>query len=163
MAGNPVTVTLPEPLLKEIRGRARRAKRSVEAEVVQLLNDAVGDARNGSANETAGKTPRSRRGKRAEADPVEDALPPDIAAEIARIEQLDEAGLRQAVHPILTKKQARRLADLNRKAQDEGLNKAEEKERDELLEIYEKSVVFRATALAELHKRGVDVSEFIAP
>lgn len=163
MAHNPVTVTLPEPLLSEIRGRARRAKRTVEAEVVQLLNDAVADLRNGSANGTAGKRPRTRRGKRAEPDPFEDSLPSDVAAELARIEQLDEEGLRKAVHPLLTKKQGKRLADLNRKAQDEGLSKAEEKERDELLEIYEKSVVFRATALAELHKRGVDVSEYLAP
>jgi hypothetical protein len=72
-----------------------------------------------------------------------------LPAEIARIEQLDEKGLREAVQPIPKLKQAERLAALNRKAQDEGLTKAEEKERDELLAIYEESVVVRATALAE--------------
>jgi hypothetical protein len=162
MAGNPVTVTLPEPLLKEIRGRARRAKRTVEAEVIQLLNDAVGDGRNGSAQGTAGKKPNSRRGKRAEPDPVEDALPPDIAEAVARVPLLDDRALREAMKPLMTPKQAKRLAELNYKAQDKGLTPAEETERDELLDVYDKSMLVRAAVMAELRKRGVEVAELIA-
>jgi type I restriction-modification system DNA methylase subunit len=94
---------------------------------------------------------------------VEAQLAPDIKAELDRIEKLDQEALLDAVTPIMRPKQARRLASLNRKAQDEGLTDGEERERDELLHVYEKSMVIRATALAELHKRGVDVSELIAP
>jgi hypothetical protein len=60
-------------------------------------------------------------------------------------------------------KQAERLADLNRKAPDECLTVREEQERDRLLDVYEKAIVVRAKAMAELHKRGVDVSEVLAP
>lgn len=94
---------------------------------------------------------------------AEAQLAPAIKAELDRIEKLDQEALLAAVTPIMRPKQAKRLASLNRKAQDEGLTDAEERERDELLQIYEKSIVVRATALAELHKRGVDVSELIAP
>ena len=44
MAAKSLTVAVPETLLKRIRGRARLAKRTVEAEVVHLLTDAVSAA-----------------------------------------------------------------------------------------------------------------------
>ena len=161
MAANPVTVMLPEPLLKEIRGRARRAKRTVEAEVVELLNEAIcagGTAlTNGTPAEKAPADPADR-GK----EPPDDGLPPDIVKALAEIERLDDRALRKAARPGMTPRQAERLAVLNRKAQAEGLSDAEERERVKLLHVYEKAVVVRAKALAELHKRGVDVSELIA-
>jgi hypothetical protein len=90
-------------------------------------------------------------------------LPPDISEALARVEHLDAKELRQAVIPEISRQQSDRLADLNRKAQDDGLSKAEEVERDELLHLYEKSIVVRAKALAELRRRGVDISDLIAP
>jgi plasmid stability protein len=44
MRSNSVTVDIPDNLLKRIRARARKAKRTVEAEVVSLLSDAVAPA-----------------------------------------------------------------------------------------------------------------------
>ena len=55
------------------------------------------------------------------------------------------------------------LEALNRKAQSKGLTDVEERERDELLHVYEKSMVVRSAVLAELHKRGIDVSKLITP
>jgi hypothetical protein len=90
-------------------------------------------------------------------------LAPDIAEALARLDRLDTPGLREAATPLITPKQAGRLADLNRKAQDTGLSDKEEQERDRLLHVYEKAMVVRAKVLAELHKRGEDISEFVAP
>jgi plasmid stability protein len=162
MPAKTLTVAIPEALLKQLRGRARRAKRTVEAEVLKLLSDAVlggnGSPTNGTGHHRNGR-PTTVVGKE------EDELSPDIKAAIAEVGQLDEAGLRKAVVPLMKPKQAKRLADLNSKAQAKvtGLTDAEEAERDELLHLYEKSMVVRASALAELHKLGVDVSEFIRP
>ena len=157
MAAKPLTVAVPENLLNQLRRRARRAKRTLEAEVIQLLTDAV------SAGDRAPPSKASHQ-RNGQPEPNEDQeLPADIAEAIAKVERLDEAGLRKAVVPLMKPKQAKRLADLNYKAQDTGLTDAEELERDELLHLYEKSMVVRASALAELHKIGVDVSEFIAP
>jgi uncharacterized protein YnzC (UPF0291/DUF896 family) len=160
MPAKTLTVAVPEPLLKELRGRARRAKRTVEAEVLKLISDAV----------TAGDQPpangagHDRNGRVIVAGPQEDeALPADIQAAIAEVERLDEAGLRRAVADVLSTKEVRRLEALNRKAQKEGLTAAEAKQRDELSHRYEKALVVRAKALAELHKRGVDGADLLAP
>lgn len=136
MSAKSLTVAVPESLFKQIRTRAKQAKRTVEAEVVTLLSEAVSDV---------------------------DRLPPDIVEVLANVEHLDDAALRDAIIPILTKKQAKRLAALNYKAQDDGLTDAEELERDELLQVADKSMILSAAVLAELRKRGVDVSKLIAP
>ncbi len=93
----------------------------------------------------------------------EEALPPDIAEAVAQLKGFDETKLRDAAADVLSPKEVRRLETLNRKAQNESLTVAEEEERDELSHRYEKALVVRATALAELHKRGVDVADLIAP
>ena len=135
MSAKSLTIAVPETLLKQLRARARQAKRSVDSEVVNLLNDAIS---------------------------AEERLPPDIEAAIADVERLDEAGLRRAVVPLMKPKQAKRLEALNYKEQDEGLTPAEQEEREKLSHLYDKSMIVRATALAELHKLGVDVNELIA-
>ena len=88
---------------------------------------------------------------------------PRFVEAMAKIERLGTAELYEAVKPLMTAKQTKRVAALNRKAQDEGLSDAEENERNELLHVYDKPVLVRSAALAELHKRGVNVNELIAP
>jgi len=122
-------------LLKQIRTRAKQAKRTVEAEVIELLSEAVSD---------------------------DDHLAPDIVEAMAKVEHLDDESLRDAMTSIMTKKQAKRLAALNYKAQDEGLSVEEKSEQEGLLHVYDKSMVVRAAVMAELHKRGVNVAELIA-
>jgi plasmid stability protein len=187
MSTRKLTVALPDGLLARIRDRARQANHAVEAEILDLLAAAVPADPTPSTDLTkatpaAGKRPRTRRTERTDANgqraggragsaarpktagsPDEEALPPDIAEEVSRVETLGTDGLLKAAKPAMSPRQTKRLADLNRKAQDEGLTDAEEKERDELLHLYEKAMVVRATALAELRKRGVDVSDLIAP
>jgi hypothetical protein len=167
MPAKPFTIAVPETLLKRIRGRARLAKRTVEAEVIQLLSDAVAQP-NGVENLPGKEQPGARKdnmrnGKPSRITQSEDEeLPPDIVEAMAKIERLDTAALHKAVKPLMTTKQANRAAALNYKAQAEGLTDAEEKERDELMHVYNKSVLVRSAAFAELHKRGVNVNELIA-
>jgi len=82
---------------------------------------------------------------------------------ISQVPKLDDGELRKAVKPIMTPKQSERLAELNRKAQAGGLIDAEKVEQRELLHVYDKSMVVRAAVLAELNKRGFDVSKYVAP
>jgi hypothetical protein len=162
MPSKTLSVVIPDRVLTNIRKRARQAKRTVEAEIVSLLTEAVNGA-NGPMHKNPGRVRKTKPTKTNAIAEVEETLPPDIEAAIAEVEQLDDIGkLREAVVPLMKPKQAKRLEALNRKAQDEGLTDAEERERDELLHLYDKSMVVRATALAELHKRGVDVNELIA-
>lgn len=136
MPSQTLTVSVPDVVLARIRNRARQANRTVEVEVVHLLTDATAS---------------------------EDSLPPDIEAAVAAIGSLNEAALRVAAQSRLSKKESARLAALHHKRQKDGLTRAEDKERRELMHRYEKAMVVRATALAELHRRGVDVKEFVAP
>ena len=145
--------------------------RQIDALVYELygLTDAEIRIVEGETDDYAGNPPPSdgghqRNGKSDVGVSHEDEeLSPDIAAAIAQMKNLDETKLRHAVEDVLSTKDVRRLEALNRKAQNEGLSAAEQKERDELSHNYEKALVVRATALAELHKRGVDVADLIAP
>jgi plasmid stability protein len=185
MSTRKLTVALPDGLLARLRDRARQANHSVEAEILDLLAAAVPADPTPSTDLTkatpaAGKRPRMRRTERADAngqrgggEPTsaarpkatgpkdEEALPADIAAAVERIPSLNDRALRAAMKPLMTRRQAERLAALNYKAQDEGLTAAERAEQDELLHISDKSMLVRAAAMAELHKRGVDVAKLI--
>jgi plasmid stability protein len=136
MPANSLTVSVPQTLLTRIRDRAKQAKHSLEAEVVILLRDAV------SADEQ---------------------LPVEIELALAEIPRLDDRDLQKALKPTITKKQSERLAALTFKAQDKGLTTPERREQEELLRVADKSMLVRAAVLAELHKRGVDVSQYVAP
>jgi plasmid stability protein len=170
MATRKLTVTVPDPLLARLRDRARRANRTVEAEVLDLLAAAVPADSDPARTPTAGGR-RPRRSHRAEAngaaashpaaDSPDEALPPDIAAAVERVASLDDRALRAALKPLLTPRQAKRLAELNYKAQAKGLTAAERAEQDELVHMADKSMVVRAAVMAELHKRGVDVAKLI--
>ena len=161
MSSQTLSVAVPQRILAQIRKRARQAKHTVEAEVVHLLTEAVAGA-NGAVSEKSKPVKKQPVDTEAGSD-EDDKLPPDIEAAIAKVEGLDNAGLRQAAEDVLSSKEVRRLESLNRKAQNGGLTAAEQKERDELSHSYEKALVVRSTAIAELHKRGVDVADLIAP
>jgi len=161
MPSSTISVAVPQRVLAQIRKRARQAKHTVEAEVVHLLTEALTGA-NGAVREKS-KPKRKKPLETEAASDADEALPPDIEAAIAGLKEFDEAKLREAAEDVLSTKEVRRLETLNRKAQNEGLTAAEKTERDELSHRYEKAMVVRATALAELHKRGVDVADLIAP
>ena len=131
-----VTVEVPDQVLARLRDRARRSRRTVEAEVVDLLTDATR---------------------------TEDDLPADIEAAAAAIGLLDEPALRIAVESRLSRADSDRLAALHLKRQKDGLTRTEDRERRDLMRRYEKALVVRATAIGELRRRGIEVAEFVAP
>jgi plasmid stability protein len=160
MPAKTLTVAVPEPLLKQLRSRARRGKRTVEAELLKLIGDAVSADDETPANGAGHR----RNGRHKAAGPKEDEpLTPDIESALAEIRRLDDAGVRRLAKDVLSTKEVRRLEALNRKAQKSTLTAAEEKQRAELSHSYEKALVVRSAAIAELHNRGVDVAELIAP
>jgi hypothetical protein len=134
MSSRNLNVPVSDEVFARIRERARHGKRSMEAEVADVVAEAFGDP-----------------------------VLPEIGGAVTAVGFLDEPALRVAAESRLSKKESDRLASLHRKRQKDGLTRAEDKERRVLMHRYEKAMVVRATALAELHKRGVDVSEFVAP
>src|SRR5262245_57277688 len=121
MSSRNLIVPVSDEVFARLRDRARHAKRTVEAEVASLIADAT----------SSGGT-----------------LPVDVEAAVGAISSLDEPALRVAAESRLSKKEVARLAALHRKRQKDGLTRAEDKERRELMHQYEKAVVVRATALA---------------
>jgi TaqI-like C-terminal specificity domain len=93
----------------------------------------------------------------------DEEIPDDVLKALNGIHGLDTEQLRDAARDVLSSQDVRRLETLNRQAQNGGLTPAEEKERDKLSDRYEKAMVVRASAIAELHKRGEDYADLIAP
>ncbi|MFZ1756080.1 MAG: hypothetical protein WBO46_16780 [Caldilineaceae bacterium] len=90
-------------------------------------------------------------------------LPPDLPAEsqaeLAAMGMLSDAGLWAASESTLSPAQQRRLRQLNHAAGERKLSSSEEREQAQLLELYQRSVLQRAQALALLAYRGYDLPE----
>lgn len=127
---------MPDKIFARIRALADQDHRTIEAIVIDPLADATC---------------------------LDDDLPADVEAAIAAISLQDEPALRVAAESRLSKQESIRLEELHFRRQKDGLARAEEKECRELMQRYEKAMIIRAKAIAELHKRGVDVAELIAP
>jgi len=85
-------------------------------------------------------------------------LPADLANELAAMQLLSDEALWAAAHPSLSPAEQSRLSQLNRKAGERLLTKAEEAEQEHLLAAYHRSVLRRAKALAILTQRGHPLS-----
>lgn len=127
MSSQTVTLDVPDKIFSRIRDRARQANRTVEAELIGVLANAV--------------TPT-------------DELPPELAAAMAAVDTLDEAGLRRAAESRLTPEQGEELESLHFKQRREGLTPAEDQTRQILMREYERAMLVRARAAALLHQRS---------
>jgi len=81
-------------------------------------------------------------------------LPTDLTNELAAMHLLSDEALWAAAHPSLSPAEQFRLSQLNHKAGERPLSKAEEAEQEHLLAAYHRSVLRRAKALAILTQRG---------
>ena len=133
MAGRSVTIEMPEELYDRLSRRAAAAQRSVAAEIIDLVADAVSD----------------------------DEVSPALRDELARMESLDDESLWRAAQPSFTARQSRRLQALHFKMQDEGLTVEERAEELALLRAADRSMLIRAQALALLKQRGRDISPLL--
>ena len=136
MAGRTVTIELPDDLYDRLRRRAIETQRGIAAEVVALL--------------------------RASAPPDGAVLPPEIEAELARLETLDDAALWKTARRHVSVRKARRLESLNFKKQRGGLNAVERRIAGRLLEELDRHMLVRAHALRLLKNRGYDVNELVS-
>ncbi len=93
MSVQTVIVHLPEGLYSQLKERADRWKRTVEAEVLDVLSSAI---------------------------PAGDDLPPHIEEELSRLEAADDETLRRAAQSRLSPEAARQLEELHWKRQREG-------------------------------------------
>ncbi len=135
MSTQTLTLHLPDPLDTRLQQRARQSNRTLEAELLEVLNRAV---------------------------PADATLPDSLSDELARLDCLDDAELWQAARSKLPKGQSTRLEVLHLKRQKEGLSEVEIRELAELVGQYERSILIRARAASVLKQRGQDVSALLA-
>ncbi len=100
----------------------------------------------------------------AEAIPPDDALPADVAAALAPLDSLSDADLWEVARTRrLSPAAAAHLEELNHKPQREGLDAEEDGMVASLLHHYERAMLVRAEALAQLKERGKDISALPRP
>lgn len=132
MTAHAVTLHVPSLLYEQLKRRAERTQRTVEAELLDIVVTAV---------------------------PVSDDLPTDLAEAIAPLEVLNDEALWRAARCSLPADTATQMEDLHLKCQREELTDAEIKTLDGLVRQYERTMLVRAQAAALLKERGHDVSK----
>ncbi len=135
MSTQTLTLHLPDSLYTRLQQRAQQFNRSLEAELLELLNTAV---------------------------PADESLPDSLAEDVARLEGMDDAKLRQAARSKLSVNEATQLEALHLKRQSEGLTESESTKLAELIGQYERTMVIRACAAVILKQRGHDLSGLAA-
>jgi hypothetical protein len=130
-----MTVAVPEAIYHRLEQRAQQARRSVEAELLEVLVTAL---------------------------PVGDQLPSDLAEASAALTLLDDQALWRAARSRLAADMATQLEDLHLKRQREGLTESEAQNLAHLVRQYERAMLVRAQAAALLRQRGHDVTELTA-
>ena len=135
MSVQSVTLNLPSALYARLKQRADRSRRSVEAELLELVATAV---------------------------PVAGELPADLSEAISPLILLDDEALWRAARSRLAPEAAAEMERLHLKRQHEGLSEAEAQTLARLVRQYERAMLVRAQAAALLKQRGFDVSELIA-
>ncbi len=131
MPAQAITLQLPSPLYEHFKRLAERARRTVEAEVL----DAV-----------------------AHAAPEVEELAPDLSESLSELVSLDDEALWQLARSRLSPDESTELEDLHLKRQSEGLAPAESARASFLVGQYERAMVLRAHAARVLKERGHDVS-----
>jgi hypothetical protein len=132
MATQNLSLSIPEALYDQIKERAALGKRTIEAETLDLLAQAV---------------------------PIAVTMPDDLVAVIAPLALLDDDTLLRAARSHLATDAAAALESLHLKQQREELTATEMETRNALVRQYERAMVIRAQAAALLHERGIDVGD----
>lgn len=136
MAIQNVTIRLPDSLYSQVKQRARRMQRSVEEEVVAVVEDAL---------------------------PALDELLGGVADQMGQMVFLTDQELWQAARTEMTDLEGQRMQTLVLKRQREGLSFQEEAEAEQLVRRQERVMLLRAQAAARLKARGQDVSDLVLP
>ena len=135
MAIQSMNVKLPEQLYLSLRDRAKQSKRTVEAELIEVVAAAL---------------------------PLNNALPDDLAQAVATLDLLDDASLMRAAQSRLAAEISNETEQLHLKRQREGLTDPETQQLSVLVRQYERIMLIRARAVALLKQRKYDISTLIA-
>lgn len=91
-------------------------------------------------------------------------LPQEVETELEALHYLSTDLLRLVAQSTLSPVQQQRLAELSHQQQTAtGLNTAEQTEQNQLLDLYDRTMVRRATAINILRQRGADWQTLITP
>lgn len=122
-----VTLHVPIALYRQVELRARRARRPVEDELVDVMSAAL---------------------------PTLEDLPADIADDLAQLTYLTDAELQQASQTTLPSRDAERMQSLMLKRQQEGLKPQEAQEAEHLSHRADRAMLVRAQANVLLKVRA---------
>lgn len=129
-----ITLQIPEDLYARIQQRADRARRSVEAEFIDVLASAV---------------------------PGKEQFPPELREAVASLEKLDDAELWRCASRRLRAGVASELQSLHFKRQEGTLTQTEQDRAEQLCLEYDREMLVRAHAALLLKERGHDVSSLL--
>ncbi len=132
MAAQALTLQIPTPLYRQLKDRAERAQRSLEAEFLAVVAAVVGHD-------------------------GED-LPDDLAQAVRDLEVLNDEALFNAAQTRLPDETRARFEALSFKQQSEGLTSAERVQQEHMLHQSDRTMLVRAHAARLLKERGHDLS-----
>lgn len=131
MSTQAITLELPLSLYQTFKGRAERARRSVEVEILEFVASAAEDLGD---------------------------LPADLAEAVEGLGVLNDEALWAAARNRVPVEQSEELEALNLKQQAEGLTQGERQRQEQLLHACDRVMLVRANAARILKERGHDVS-----
>jgi len=126
-----MTLSLPSSLYNQLKRRAERARRTIEAELLEAVVVGV---------------------------QADDELPGDLAQIVSSLSLLDDVVLWRAARSHLPAAVSAQIEALHLKRQSEGLTASEVQTLGELMCQYERAMLVRAEAVLLLKQRGYDVS-----
>ncbi len=127
-----VSVQVPESIFRRLQRVAEHTHRSVEDVLATSVDVAL---------------------------PVDPSLPSDLADELASLTMFSDDALWAAAESSLSPAQQSRLEQLTQAGGERRLSVAETAELQQLLELYDRSVLRRAKALSILAYRGYDLAD----
>lgn len=127
MNTQPITITLPEEVYRQLQKQSEQRQRTVAEEVVAVVAASFTTA---------------------------DKLPPDIESELAQLDYFSDEELWQAARLRAPEEKAARMQDLVEKQQMEGLTDAEKQEAALLSHFFNRVMLVRAKAAVLLKERG---------
>ena len=135
MADQPLNVNLPDDLYSRLKKRAEEAHRTIEDEVVGVLEAST---------------------------PDDERLPIGLVKLLDFMALMDDETLwRIAESNSLTREARQGLQRLRAREQDKGLTPAEQQQQHDLLEQYDEGVLIRSQALALLKQRGRNIDALL--
>jgi plasmid stability protein len=133
-----ITVQVPRTLYARLEERARQTHRSMEAELVEALAEALAVA--------------------------DDPLPAEVEDVLASLDTVpDDVLVQLACTSRLSMPAAAHLEEPNQKRQREGLTADEQQMVDALVQAYDRAMLVRAEAMARLKERGQDITALLEP